>query len=294
MAESDQEIRTRGERDAAIKESTLEFNKLARSVNRVIQEINFASVRPNVEVDELVHYSERYKSTLIELSSLYDRICELSLDCTPPPKVVEVFERIDSEGCKISADISSLVREISSKEKLVKSDSNERSSINELTRAQAEQAETMEKLCSQLVLGRLPSPEPEVFSGDPLDFTAWYNSFKTLVTTRSIPESERIFYLSKYLSGEAKECVKGYLSLCTSNAYFAALETLKERFGSDFVVANAFRQKLRKWPRIQNDDFVGLRKFSDYLAQVETAKESNRSLSVLDDEQENRALLLNT
>ena len=93
------------------------------------------------------------------------------------------------------------------------------------------------------------------------------------------------------MSGEAKDCVKGYLSLCTSNAYFAALETLKERFGSDFVVANAFRQKLRKWPRIQNDDFVGLRKFSDYLAQVETAKESNRSLSVLDDEQENRALL---
>ena len=115
--------------------------------------------------------------------------------------------------------------------------------------------------------------------------------FKTLVTARSIPESERIFYLSKYLSGEAKDCVKGYLLLCTSNAYFAVLETLKERFGSDFVVANAFRQKLRKWPRIQNDDFVGLRKFSDYLAQVETAKESNRSLSVLDDEQENRALL---
>ena len=115
--------------------------------------------------------------------------------------------------------------------------------------------------------------------------------FKTLVTTRSIPESERIFYLSKYLSGEAMECVKGFLSLCTSNAYFAALETLKERFGSDFVVANAFRQTLRKRPRIQNDDFVVLRKFSDYLAQVETAKDSTRSLSVLNDEQENRALL---
>ena len=153
MTDSD-EIRTRGDRDAAVKEAVIEFNKVARGVNRIIQEINFASANPNVEVGELLHYSERYKSTLIELSSLYDRICELSLDCTPPPKVVEVFERIDSEGCKISADISSLVREISSKEKLVKSDSNERSSINELTRAQAEQAETMEKLCSQLMLGR--------------------------------------------------------------------------------------------------------------------------------------------
>ena len=127
-------------------------------------------------MDELLHHSERYKSLLSELSSLYDRICELSLDCTPPPKVVEVFERTDSEGCKISAEFGSLIRDISSKKTLVKSDSNEKSSINELTRARAEQAETIEKLCSQLVLGRLPSPEPEVFSGDPLDFTAWYNS----------------------------------------------------------------------------------------------------------------------
>ena len=95
MAESD-EIRTRGDRDAAVKEAVFEFNKLARNINRVVQEFNFSAAKPNVEVDELLHYSERYKSTLIELSSLYDRICELSLDCTPPPKVVEVFERIDS------------------------------------------------------------------------------------------------------------------------------------------------------------------------------------------------------
>ena len=139
MTDSD-EIRTRGDRDAAVKEAVIEFNKVARGVNRIIQEINFASANPNVEVDELLHYSERYKSTLIELSSLYDRICEFSLDCTPPHKVVEVFERIDSEGCTISADINTLVREISSKENLVKLDSNEKSSINELTRAQAEQA----------------------------------------------------------------------------------------------------------------------------------------------------------
>ena len=57
------------------------------------------------------------------------------------------------------------------------------------------------------------------------------------------------------------------------------------------MVANAFRQKLRKWPKVSNDDYVGLRKFLDYLSHVETAKSSIRSLSVLDDEQENRALL---
>ena len=67
---------------------------------------------------------------------------------------------------------------------------------------------------------------------------------------------------------------------------------LKERYGSDFVMANSFKEKLRNWPRIRHDDFVGLRKFSDYLHQVEIAKHSLHSMRFLDDEQENRSLLL--
>ena len=63
MAEAD-EIRTRGDRDAAVKETVLNFNKVARGVNRIIQEINIASADPNVEVDELLHYTDRYKSIL--------------------------------------------------------------------------------------------------------------------------------------------------------------------------------------------------------------------------------------
>ena len=48
-----------------------------------------------------------YEVIFIELSSLYDRICEFSLDSNPPPKFVEAFERIESKGCTISAEISS-------------------------------------------------------------------------------------------------------------------------------------------------------------------------------------------
>ena len=93
------------------------------------------------------------------------------------------------------------------------------------------------------------------------------------------------------MSGEAKECVAGFLSQCTSDSYKAALKLLKERFGSDFIVANAFRQQMRRWPKINPDDNVALRKFSDFLRHVNTAKLTNKSLSCLDDEQENRSLL---
>ena len=64
-----------------------------------------------------------------------------------------------------------------------------------------------------MVLSRLPVPEPDVFLEDPLKFTAWFNLFQTLITSRSILESERIFHLNKSLSDDAKAFVEGFLSL---------------------------------------------------------------------------------
>ena len=150
----------------------------------------------------------------------------------------------------------------------------------------------LHRICTQSSISRLAIPEPEVFSGDPLQFSSWYNSFRTLIESRDIPEEERIYYLRKYVSGKAKDCIEGFLSLGTPESYLEATSLLQERFGSDFVVANSFKQKLRNWPKIRNDDSVGLRSFSDYLHTVEVAKREIHSLRFLDDEQENRALLL--
>ena len=150
----------------------------------------------------------------------------------------------------------------------------------------------MKRMCSQLVLGRLPVPEPEIFYNDPLMFLSWKNSFKALITSRSIPKEERVYYLRKYVGGEAKMCIEGFLTLCTPDSFDEAFKLLEKRFGYDFVVANAYRQKLRKWPKIYNDDHAALRKFSDYLHQVEVAKRSLHCMRFLDDEQENMQLLM--
>ena len=275
MTDSD-ETRTRAQREAAVKDEISSFNQHIRNLNKLTRRIHSTSSRAYVDAKELEDYSKEYESIVEELSVVYDQICELSFDY-PPRKVVDSYERVDVESCKLLAEVSDRIRDFREKDLL--------------NRSQSEEKDSIEKLCSQMVLGRLPAPEPDVFCGDPLKFTAWFNSFKALISFRSISESERIFYLNKYLSGEAKSCVEGFLSLCTPQAYFDAFELLKNRFGSGFVVANAFRQKLCKWPKVLNDDYIGLRKFSDYLSHVETAKTSIRSLSVLDDEQENRALL---
>ena len=289
MTDSD-ETRTRAQREASLKDELSVFNQHIRNINKLTRRIHATSAKPNVVTEELQDFVGEYESILEELSAVYDHICELAFD-SPPQKVVDSFERIDSESCKFLAETSCRIREINEKGRLDRSQSQEKQLFENLHRTQSEQSDSISKLCSQLVLNRLPSAEPDIFSGDPLLYNDWINSFEALISSRSLPDSEGIFYLKKYLSGEAKSCVQGLLSLSTSEAFHAALKLLKERFGDDFVIANAFRQKLRKWPKIQNHDYVGLRNFSDYLNNVLVAKESNRSLAILDDENENRILL---
>ena len=260
MADDDHGARTRVQREAAIKDLCTVFDKHARSLNKVAREIQLHLNSDSIDVKAVQGLSEQYKSIVDSVSSVFERIVDLS-EGTPPEEVKSDFRRIDIDSCKFMSEVGAQIRESRGHVSL------NQSRVEEKVSPQIDQEEAITKLCSKLSLGRLPVPEPDVFIGDPLEFTAWLNSFNTLIRTSSIPDSECIFYLNKYLSGEAKECVKGYLTQCTPNAYFTALETLKDRFGSDFVVANAFRQKLRKRPRIQNDDYSGLRKFSDYLSQ---------------------------
>ena len=176
---ADEDPRTRAQREAALKDAVSTFNKIVQNLNDVTRSIHETFEDPDFDPYELEDFSKEYKSVLKELSNLYDKILELSFD-SPPKKVSETYTRIDIESCKIIYEVSTKIRE-----------SQGHPGSN---RSQSDDKQSIEKLCSQMVLGRLPAPEPDVFSGDPLKFTAWFNSFQTLITSRSIPESERIFY----------------------------------------------------------------------------------------------------
>ena len=91
---------------------------------------------------------------------------------------------------------------------------------------------------------RLPAPEPTIFEGDPLKYPAWKASFSALIESRTIPPNEKMHYLRRYLSGEAKECVEGVFYFDTKDAYDGAWKTLESRFGDPFLVSETFRDKL--------------------------------------------------
>lgn len=119
-----------------------------------------------------------------------------------------------------------------------------------------------------------------------MKYPNWKALFQTLIEQRQIPASERIHYLKKYLGGSVEDVVENYFLLSTDDAYEEAKGLLEQRYGNAFVVANAFRNKLEKWPKVGPRDGVGLQRFGDFLKQCYTAMQSIGSLNILNDDRE--------
>ena len=145
-------------------------------------------------------------------------------------------------------------------------------------------------LTQQMSLNRLPPPEPIIFTGNPLEFQSWKRSFDLLIDRSFISPAEKLYYLCRYVSGEAKNCINGYLLETSDASYFDAKQRLEERFGDPFVIADSYRKKLKEWPKVNRtgSDLVFL---SDFLKQLQSAKKTNQHLDILDDCRENQMIL---
>ncbi|KAL8562684.1 hypothetical protein ACOMHN_011255 [Nucella lapillus] len=107
-------------------------------------------------------------------------------------------------------------------------------------------------LADAVTLNRLPVQEPSVFKGDAMEFPMWRSAFSLLIERQNIPRSEKLLYLQKYVGGVAADALKGYFIMKDSAAFEQAPKVLDERYGSSFVIARAFRDKLYSWPGVKN------------------------------------------
>ncbi|KAJ8333475.1 hypothetical protein SKAU_G00414830 [Synaphobranchus kaupii] len=142
-----------------------------------------------------------------------------------------------------------------------------------------------------MVLTRLPTPEPSVFSGDALNFLEWSTSFKALIERRCTNTADKLFYLQKYISGEARSVLEGSFFRNDDEAYDQAWETLNTRYGHPFVIQRAFRDKLNNWPKISSRESIKLRQYSDFLTTCSNALPHVKGLQVLNDCEENKKML---
>lgn len=152
-------------------------------------------------------------------------------------------------------------------------------------------SELIKMLSDAMSANRIPVPEPLIFTGDPSKYSDWKLSFETLIDQKNILDKEKIYYLRRYVSGQAKNALDGYFLLGTESAYVSAWEILEERYRNPFTVTKAYRDKLQAWPRIGAKESTKFREFVDLLRSCEAAMVHIKLLEILNDCNEKRKIL---
>ena len=98
-------------------------------------------------------------------------------------------------------------------------------------------------------------------------YPSWKIAFQTLIEHRSIPAGERLHYLKKYIRGQVKDTVESYFLLPPEDAFGEDKGLPEEQYGNQFVIADAFRDKLENWQRINSRDGTALQRYADFLRQ---------------------------
>ena len=136
-------------------------------------------------------------------------------------------------------------------------------------------------LANAITASRLPIPQPPIFSGNPLEYPDWIAAYDALIENKNITAADKFYFLGMYLTGEAREAVKGLFSTRDEEGYRKAKDVLQERFGDEFVISEAFRTKLETWPKV--DKAISLRRFSDFISQCQAASKHVPDLCTFND-----------
>ena len=143
----------------------------------------------------------------------------------------------------------------------------------------------LHELVKQQALNSLPKQQPPVFTGNYFDYPYFITAFESLIESRVEDPQQRLYYLGQFMNGEAREVIKGLVTLNSPEAYAKARSLLKERFGHPYRVAHAYKEKLMNWTAIKDaGEGTLLLKFSDFLMQAEEAMKTLQYMDVLNNE----------
>ena len=81
------------------------------------------------------------------------------------------------------------------------------------------------------------------------------------------------------------------MHLHTPDAYDKAKKKLQDRYGNDFITANAFCKHIQEWPTVRPSDGKALRQLSDYLESCEAASRHVSGLDSLNSASENNIIV---
>ncbi|XP_068670895.1 uncharacterized protein [Montipora foliosa] len=125
------------------------------------------------------------------------------------------------------------------------------------------QAGTQSKASIILTHAKLPKLELRKFSGDPINWHPFWESFESAIhKNTTLSDVERFQYLKSFLEGSAAQTISG-LALTSSN-YDHAVQLLDKRFGNKQVIISKHIELLMQLPKVSDgSDLKQLRQLLD-------------------------------
>ena len=144
-----------------------------------------------------------------------------------------------------------------------------------------------EALAEVTQLQRLPQAKLDAFRGEEEDktkFFLWESAFDALIDLVPVAPRQKLHLLFQHLEVRAKKVVEQLQFMIDDpeKAYKESRKRLKYRFGNSAILSADFEKRLTNWPKIGNSDAKGIQEFSDFLQQVEIARDHIPSLKIFD------------
>jgi len=109
----------------------------------------------------------------------------------------------------------------------------------------------------------LPHAELMPFDGDPLQYWPFVRAFKSSVEDVCDDDVTRLTRLLQYCTGRAKRAIQSCSVMPPSQGYKRALQLLKDRFGNEYTIAEAWIKTITDGKPVTNAE--SLRQFADDL-----------------------------
>jgi hypothetical protein len=111
---------------------------------------------------------------------------------------------------------------------------------------------------------QMPKVELQAFDGNSLQYWSFIRLFESSVNsdTDAIGKLTRLI---QYTSGKAKRAIQGCTIMEPTQGYEKAMKILKDRFGSDQAISEAWIAKVSDGPAIKMTNYEGFRDLADKL-----------------------------
>lgn len=208
-----------------------------------------------------------------------------STSSRPPTANMESQERANTSPVHYIKELPQLSVADTESNSSVQLVSTNNSELNAMERLASSITESMKATKRTIV-------EPTIFSGDPMKFKDWETDFDDFLEAESITTSTRkMRMLKRFIDGEARKCIEGFLLDDNISSYNEARNLLKERFGKKINISRHLKKQLKDWPRIGNTDGLALQQFGDFLTHLSSAKQTSQHLNSLDEPESNEEIL---